>query len=146
MRPVADEQPAVDLDAQRLQPVELLEQLAQVEHRAVADDDALVGTEHARRHVVQRVALLADGHGVTGVGSTLETGHDVEAFGEQVDDLALALVAPLGPDDGDVTCALTFAARSGGTPNHSTQDRNGGRQGDRTLDLGVANAALSHLS
>jgi hypothetical protein len=31
-------------------------------------------------------------------------------------------------------------------PLRITRESNGGRQGDRTLDLGVANAALSHLS
>ena len=36
---------------------------------------------------------------MTGVRAALETGDDVKVFREQIDDLALALVAPLGPYD-----------------------------------------------
>ena len=38
-------------------------------------------------------------HGVPGVVAALVAGDDGERLGEQVDDLALALVAPLGADD-----------------------------------------------
>src|SRR5437879_12937862 len=35
-------------------------------------------------------------HAVAGVGPALVAGHDVRALGQRADDLALALVAPLG--------------------------------------------------
>jgi hypothetical protein len=41
--------------------------------------------------------------------STLETGHGSGALGEQIHDLALALVAPLGPDDDDEFAHEEFA-------------------------------------
>jgi len=62
---------------------------------AVADDDLRFRTEDARRHVVQRVTFITDGDRVPGVGAALETGDDVEALGEQIDDLALSFVTPL---------------------------------------------------
>ena len=50
-------------------------------------------------HQLQGVALAADDDGVAGVVATL-VAHDVAVLlGEQVDDLGLALVTPLGPDD-----------------------------------------------
>ena len=51
----------------------------------------------------QLVGLVADDQRVAGVVAALEAHHHVGAAGEPVDDLALALVAPLGADDGDVT-------------------------------------------
>ena len=43
--------------------------------------------------------LVAHEHRVPGVVAALVAGDDVVPLGEQVDDLALALVAPLGADD-----------------------------------------------
>ena len=43
--------------------------------------------------------LVADDDRVAGVVAALVAGDDVEPLGQQVDDLALALVAPLGADD-----------------------------------------------
>jgi hypothetical protein len=43
-----------------------------------------------------------DHHGVAGVVSALKTGNDRGVFGQDVYNLALALVAPLGTDDNDV--------------------------------------------
>jgi hypothetical protein len=45
--------------------------------------------------------LAIDDQRVAGIVATLEPGHGRGAFGEQVYDLALALVAPLGADDDD---------------------------------------------
>jgi len=52
---------------------------------------------------VQRVGLVAHAHGVARVGSAVVAGHHIEAGGEQVHDLALALIAPLQADHGGVT-------------------------------------------
>ena len=43
--------------------------------------------------------LVAVDDGVAGVVAALVAGHDVEPLRQQVDDLALPLVAPLGADD-----------------------------------------------
>ena len=51
---------------------------------------------------MQFVFLVADDDGVPGVGPAVVAGDGVELRGEHVDDLALALVAPLQADDGGV--------------------------------------------
>ena len=55
--------------------------------------------EDAARHEPQLVGLVADHERVAGVVAALVAGDDVGPLGQQVDDLALALVAPLGAHD-----------------------------------------------
>ncbi len=50
---------------------------------------------------MQRVGLVAHFDGVAGVVAALVAGYQVEALREQVNYLALALVAPLRADDYD---------------------------------------------
>ena len=76
-----------------------LQQRRRIDHQAVADDGLLAGPQNAARNQLQDELALADEHGVAGVVPALVAGHDIEAFGEKVDDLALALVAPLGAQD-----------------------------------------------
>src|SRR5947209_18693890 len=59
----------------------------------------LAGMDDARRYEMQRVRLLADFDGVAGVVTALIARDHVEALGEEVNDLALAFVAPLRADD-----------------------------------------------
>ena len=67
-----------------------------VEHDAVADETFLARMQDARRDEVQDVLLVAHQHGVPGVVAALETHDHVALAGQQIDDLALALIAPLG--------------------------------------------------
>ena len=55
--------------------------------------------QHAARDELQRVPLAADDDGVTGVVAALVAHHVGVLLGEQIDDLRLALVTPLGADD-----------------------------------------------
>src|SRR5207344_536699 len=55
-----------------------------------------------RGNEVQHGLLAADHQRVAGVVAALEADHALRAVGQPVDDLALALVAPLGADDDDV--------------------------------------------
>jgi hypothetical protein len=48
-------------------------------------------------------AIVADDHGMPGIGPAGEADDDVEVLGEQIDDLALALVAPLKAADTGIT-------------------------------------------
>ena len=58
-----------------------------------------VVVEDAARDQLEGVAVAADDDGVPGVVATL-VAHDVAVLlGQQVDDLGLALVTPLGADD-----------------------------------------------
>ena len=51
---------------------------------------------------MQDEALLTDEDGVAGVVAAVVAGHHLHLVGEQVDDLPLPLVAPLGTGDDDV--------------------------------------------
>jgi len=51
------------------------------------------------RDQVEDGGLALDDEGVAGVGAAGVAHHDLGAFGQEVDDLTLALVAPLRPDD-----------------------------------------------
>ena len=84
---------------ERLERVDLGEQRREVDDDAVADHRDDVVVEDPARDQLQGVALAADHDGVAGVVPAL-VAHDVGVLlGQQVDDLGLALVTPLGADD-----------------------------------------------
>ena len=58
--------------------------------------------EDAGRDQMEDEALLAHLDGVAGVVAAVVAGHDLDLLREQVHDLALAFVAPLGADHHDV--------------------------------------------
>ena len=88
----------IDGDAALRQGVDLGHQMPRIEHHAVTDDAELAGTHDARGQQRQLVGLLADHQRVAGIVAALEAHDDVGALRQPVDDLALALVAPLGAD------------------------------------------------
>ena len=45
-----------------------------------------------------KLAIVIDDR-MTGIGTALETNDNIRGFGEQIGDLTLALVAPVGADD-----------------------------------------------
>ena len=90
----------------RAHPFDLVEQRPGIDHDAVADDRELA-LHHARRQQRELVGVVADHDGVAGVVAALEAHHHVGAVGQPVDDLALALVAPLGADHRDVGHGLS---------------------------------------
>jgi len=105
MRPVRDDEVAADLDPAAAEVRDLLEELLRIDHHPVADHAGLVGVEDARGDEMERVALAAHGDGVPGVRPAVVAHDHVVTGGEQVDDLALALVAPLEPHDRGVAGA-----------------------------------------
>ena len=87
-------------DAVTLEIGELLAQDRQIDDRAGPDDAERVWIEDARRHEMQlECAVLVD-DGVTGVVPALVADDHIRLLREEVGDLAFALVAPLGTDDG----------------------------------------------
>src|SRR5262249_6722794 len=117
-----DQQPLAR-DPPGLQAVDLLEQHLRVDHDPVADDRDHLRGEYSRGQQVQRVALVADDHGVPGVVPALVADHVVDLVTEQVGGLALAFVTPLGADEHDgrhratPSLRLTAAPRiADGTP------------------------------
>ena len=71
VRLLADQQPAVDVDAQPRQLVDLLEQRLRIDDDAVADDAGHAGMQDARRNQVQDELLPVDVDGVAGVVAAL---------------------------------------------------------------------------
>src|SRR5690606_27753503 len=91
-----------DRDAARAQRLDLVEQGPGIDHNAVADDRQLARAHHAGRQQAELEGLAVDHQGVAGVVPALEAHHHLGALRQPVDDLPLALVAPLGADHGDV--------------------------------------------
>jgi hypothetical protein len=60
------------------------------------------GMEDAGGNQVKDEALLAHLDGVAGVVAAVETSHDLDLLREEVHDLSLTFVAPLGADHHDV--------------------------------------------
>ena len=83
----------------RFSALDLLVQHARVDHHAVADRADLARVEDPRRDQVELEHLVVADDRVAGVVAALEADHEVGLLGEQVGDLPLALVAPLGADD-----------------------------------------------
>ena len=89
---------AAQVDAALGQAVHLAAQYARVDDDAVADHAQLAGVEDAGRDQVELERLAVAHDRVAGVVAALEADHGMRPLGKQVDDLALALVAPLGTD------------------------------------------------
>ena len=81
-----------------LELVELADQHLGIDDAAVADHARLAADDAARQRA-DLVCLLADDDRVPGIRAALVAAHDIRVLREQVDDLALAFVAPLRPDD-----------------------------------------------
>ena len=96
------EQPRAHLEADRLEPRDLAEQVLRIDDDAVADEAGHALAHDARGNELQRRLDAADDERVPGVVAALETDDGLGVVGEPVDDLALAFVAPLRADDDDV--------------------------------------------
>ncbi len=79
--------------------VDLGDQRPGVEDDAVADDAELAGADDAGRQERQLVDGAVDDQRVAGIVAALKARDHVGALAQPVDDLALALVAPLRADD-----------------------------------------------
>src|SRR5688572_8165801 len=90
----------VGSDAAALEVRELLAEDLEVHDRARPDDAERVRVEDAGRHEMELEGAVLVDDGVAGVVAALEADDHVRLLRQEVRDLALALVAPLGPDDG----------------------------------------------
>ena len=80
------------------QRIGLLDQRVECEHDAVADQALHAVAQNARGNEVQYGLFAVDDQRMAGIVSTLETRHGRGAVGQQIDNLTLALVTPLGAD------------------------------------------------
>ena len=90
-----------DIDAGGFEFGDFLLQRAGVQHHAVADQAQRVGTQDAGGNQVQYGFLAVDDQRVAGVVAALEAHDRTDFLGEQIDDLALAFIAPLGTENDD---------------------------------------------
>ena len=91
-----------DLDALLLELGDLVDQRAGIEHHAVADDRQLAWPHDAGRQQRKLVGGAIDDQRMAGIMAALEANHDVGLLRQPVDNLALALVAPLGADHDNI--------------------------------------------
>ena len=83
----------------RRRAVELVRENARVDDHAVADHAQRVAVQDPARDQMELERLAVADDRVAGVVAALEADHRVRPLGEQVGDLSLSLVAPLGADD-----------------------------------------------
>ena len=75
-----------------------LEKRLERQHHPIADETTHMRVQDSGRDQRQNGFLSADDQRMTGVVAALEAHHRVRLVGEQIDDLALAFVAPLQAD------------------------------------------------
>ena len=80
-----------------IEAVELGQQDGRVDHHPVADHRRDVLVEDAARDQLEGEGLAVDHDAVAGVVAALVAHHHVHLAGQEVGELALPLVAPLGP-------------------------------------------------
>ena len=81
---------------------DLIQQRVRVEHHAVADHRKFSRPHDAGRQERQFVGGAVDDQRMAGIMAALKADDDVGLFGEPVDDLAFAFVAPLGADHDNI--------------------------------------------
>src|SRR4029079_11435120 len=102
VRLLTDEQPAIDMDSSTRQLVDLGEERLRIDDDTIADETRDARMQDAGRNQVQDELLALHVHRVAGVVATLIARDRREMRREHVDDLALAFVAPLRAEYGDV--------------------------------------------
>jgi hypothetical protein len=81
---------------------DFVDQRARIEHHAVADDGKLARPYHSGGKERQLVGRAADHQRMAGIVPALKADDDVGLFGQPIDDLAFAFVAPLGADHDNI--------------------------------------------
>ena len=89
---------------------DFVDQRLRIDHHAVADDGQLAAAHHAGGQQRQLVGDAVDHQCVAGIMAALEADDDIGLLGQPVDDLALAFVAPLGPDYHHIRHSTCFPA------------------------------------
>ena len=93
---------AADGDTELFDLGDLLGERPRIDHHAVADHRELALAHHAGGQQRELIGGAVDHQRVAGIVAALEAHHDIGALRQPIDDLALALVAPLGADDHDI--------------------------------------------
>ena len=97
-------QPRFGIDACGLKLIEFLDQGFRRQNDAVADVAGDASAQDARRYQMQHRLLAAYDQRMPGVVAALKAHYSLRMIGQPVDDLAFALVTPLGADNHYVLC------------------------------------------
>ena len=111
----ADDEVLVHFHAQLAQAGDFEHEADRINDHAVADDAELALAQDAGRHQVQDIPGAADENRVPGVVATGVSHHEVRPLGQYVNNLALALIAPLGANENRVCHSLSVKLRGGFT-------------------------------
>ena len=108
---IADEKILTDGDPGGAKLFHFFQKSRRIDHDSVGDDRAQMRLEHAGRQQreLEGFSILDDG--VAGVGASVEANDDVMLVGEEIDDFAFGLVAPLQADDTGAGHCLTYSGR-----------------------------------
>jgi hypothetical protein len=96
---IADEQVAVDVYALSAQRIDFPHERERIEYNTVADYATAAVAQYSAGNKLKDELLSLDGYGVPGIVSAGVSRDYLEPLGEDVNDFALALVAPLGSDN-----------------------------------------------
>ena len=102
----ADAQARAQLDAHFFQAFNLFKQLGGRQDHAVADVALHTRAHDAAGDQVQGGFHAVDYQGMSGIVAALKAHHALGAFGQPIDQFALAFVAPLGSDHNDVSTGI----------------------------------------
>ena len=117
MRLVADDEPVADVDAGGRQFVNLGKQGLRVHNQTIADDARNARVQDAGRQQAEHELPAVGVHRVSCVVAALIPRDDRKVRRQQVDDLALAFVTPLGAEYRNVhNCVILPAYLSPATP------------------------------
>ena len=108
MRPVADEDVLLVLEATSPDLVELADERAGIDNDSIADDADRVLIEDPRGNKVENVLLVFDLHRVAGVRSPLVANDHIGPGRQYVHDLPLTLISPLETDHTAVAGGLNL--------------------------------------
>ena len=108
---LADTHSTARINATFRQHIEFFEQCAGRQHHTVTDQTADILTQDAGRDQMQDGLFTLDNQGVTSIVATLKAHHRVGLVGQQIDNLAFALIAPLGANDNYVLAHRKFSSR-----------------------------------
>src|SRR5258708_40293673 len=79
--------------------IDLFEKSFRVDYHAITEHACFVMVNDARRQEPQNKGFIADINAVPGIMPALITRHDIKSIRQQIYDLSLSLIAPLGADN-----------------------------------------------
>src|SRR6202165_4632909 len=110
LRAVRDEKIAAHFPARSAQGSNFLQEGQRINHHSVANDTGALGTQNAARHELQDKLFPVDDDGVSGIVAAGVASYHRKSLGEHVDNLALALIAPLRSDNNRSSASARFTS------------------------------------